>query len=194
MEVFDSLPILLQTFWLVAIPSSMIFLLQTIMTLFGAHAPNSFDIPHTTHDIISDDGLSGNSPLHVFSMRNLINFLLGFSWTGIAFYETIENKALLVLLSLAVGASFVYFFFAIIRQLQKLAEDNSFHLDSTLFKTAEVYLTIPERKSGQGKIMISVKGSFHELPAMTDYERIPSGALVKVIGIENENVVLVEPI
>lgn len=167
------------------------------MTFIGAASSDALDIPsvhgNTSLDI-SHHGTFSDNPFQVFSLRNLINFLLGFSWTGISLYSDIENKTLLILLSLSVGGLFVYGFFAIIRQIQKLAEDNSFRIDSTLFKTAEVYLTIPERRLGKGKILISVKGAFHELPAMTDYETIPSGAMVKIVNIENENVVLVEPL
>jgi len=80
------------------------------------------------------------------------------------------------------------------RQVQKLAEDNSFKISNTLFKTAEVYLTIPENKKGKGKIMISVNGAFHELEAMTENARIESGAVVKVVSIEYGNVLIVETI
>ena len=85
-------------------------------------------------------------------------------------------------------------FFFVIKQVQKLAEDNSFKITNTLNKTAEVYLTIPENKTGKGKIMISVNGAFHELEAMTENERIPSGSAVKVVKIENNNLLIVETI
>jgi replicative DNA helicase len=78
--------------------------------------------------------------------------------------------------------------------VQKLAEDNSFKIANTLNKTAEVYLSIPEKKSGKGKIMISVKGAFHELDAMTEGEKIKSGSIVRVVRIENPNILIVETI
>lgn len=188
MEIFDTLNPLLKTFWFVAIPTSIIFIIQTIATFVGADSAEGL---HT--DIDSDfDGSHGMS--HLFSLRNLINFMLGFSWAGISFYTTITSKPLLVLFSLVIGVIFLFFFFGIINVVQKLAEDNSFKIESTLFKSADVYLTIPEGKSGKGKIMISINGSVHELDAMTEYEKIPSGAIVKVTEIENNSTVLVEPI
>jgi hypothetical protein len=78
--------------------------------------------------------------------------------------------------------------------VQKLAEDNSFKISNTLNKTAEVYLTIPENKKGKGKIMISVNGAFHELEAMTENDKIQSGSVVKVVKIENNNILIVETI
>ena len=78
--------------------------------------------------------------------------------------------------------------------MQKLAEDNSFKISNTLNKTADVYLTIPEKKTGKGKIMISINGSFHELDAMTENEQIPTGSVVKVVKIEHSDILIVETI
>lgn len=188
MEIFTDLEPLLRAFWFIAIPTSVIFIFQTVTTFVGIDAFEGMD---------SDlDGAmdAGDSPFQVFSLRNLINFLLGFSWTGISFYSSINNTPLLIGISLAIGLLFVFLFFIVIKQIQKLAEDDSFRMENTLNKSAEVYLSIPEKKSGKGKIMISVKGSYHELEAMTENERIPTGAVVKVVKIESGNVLIVETI
>ncbi|WP_281231415.1 NfeD family protein [Flavobacterium gelatinilyticum] len=188
MELLESLPALLKSFWYIAIPTSLIFLIQTIITFSGLDISDGLDTDFDGH--FHD----GDMDFQVFSLRNLVNFLLGFSWTGISFYSTIGEKPwFLIVLSLVVGVLFVLLFFFVIKQVQKLAEDNSFKITSTLDKTAEVYLTIPEHKTGKGKIMISVNGAYHELEAMTENERIPSGAAVKVIKIEN-NILIVETI
>jgi membrane protein implicated in regulation of membrane protease activity len=178
MDILESLPPLLQAFWYVAIPTSAIFVIQSILTFMGSDA---------------DMELSGDSSsFELFSLRNLINFLLGFSWTGISFYDTISNTTILIGLSISVGVLFVYVFFMIMKFVQKLAQDNSFKLEQTLHKSANVYLTIPENKSGKGKIMISVNGTYHELDAMTEQGRIPTGTAVKVIRIENNQILIVE--
>jgi len=188
MEILENLDTLLKAFWFVAIPTSLIFIIQTIMTFFGVDSSDGIEADF-------DGDLDGaDAPFQLFSLRNLINFLLGFSWTGISFYSTILNKPILITLSLAVGILFIYLFFIIIRQVQKLAEDNSFKIANTLNKTAEVYLTIPENKKGKGKIMISVKGAFHELEAMTENDKIQSGSVVKVVKIENNTILIVETI
>lgn len=187
MEILEHLEPLLKTFWFVAIITSLIFIIQTIMTFMGVDSSDGIQA-----DFDGDfDG--ADAPFQLFSLRNLINFLLGFSWTGISFYNTIANTPLLIVISLAAGILFVYLFFVIIKQVRKLSEDNSFKISNTLNKTAEVYLTIPENKKGKGKIMISVNGAFHELEAMTEKEKIPSGSVVRVVKIEN-NILIVETI
>ncbi len=188
MELLEITDPILKTFWFVAIPSSVIFLIQTIMTFIGADASDGLSADF-------DGDFSGaDAPFQLFSFRNLINFLLGFSWSGISFYTSIANKPMLICIALVVGALFVYLFFAIIKQVQKLEENNSFKISSSLNKTAEVYLTIPEHRKGKGKIMISINGAFHELEAMTDHEKIQSGSTVKVVKIENDTVLIVETI
>lgn len=171
---------LLKAFWYIALPVSIFFLLQTITTFVGLSG-SSADV-----DIDSDGTDSGDLPFELFTLRNLINFLLGFSWTGISLYERFENKTILIGISIVVGVLFVGLFFFILKQILKLSEDNSFKIEETLQKTADVYLTIPENKSGKGKIQISIKGSVHELDAMTSgIEKIPSGAVVKIVAIES---------
>ncbi|PJB12183.1 MAG: serine protease [Flavobacteriales bacterium CG_4_9_14_3_um_filter_40_17] len=186
MEFFNHLEPLLKTFWFIAIPASIVFILQTVLTFVGADASDGADADF-------DSNLSGtDTPFQLFSFRNLINFLLGFGWTGISFYESITNKTILILISLLVGIMFVIVFFVIIKQIQKLAENNSFNIANTLGKTAEVYLTIPAKKSGKGKILISVNGSFHELDAITEKDEIKTGSMVRIIKVESGNLLEVE--
>lgn len=187
MELLENLDPLLRMFWFVALPTSLIFIIQTIMTFMGVDSSDGIDADF-------DSNLDGtDAPFQLFSLRNLINFLLGFSWTGISFFGLVDN-VVLIIIAFVVGVAFILMFFMVIQQIQKLAEDNSFKISNTLNKTAEVYLTIPENKKGFGKIMISVNGAYHQLNAVTENERIESGAVVKVVRIEGENLLVVEKI
>jgi len=187
MEFFDQMAPLLKAFWYVAIPVSLVFIIQSVMTFIGVDATDGLEADF-------DSNLDGaDSPFQLFSFRNLVNFLLGFSWTGISLYGKLNNT-LLIIAATIVGIGFVMLFFLIIRQVQKLAENNSFTINSTLNKTAEVYLTIPGQKSGKGKVLISVKGSVRELDAITEGDKIETGKLVLVSGIENNELLIVKPL
>lgn len=183
MEFLEGLDPLLKSYWYIALPVSLFFLLQTIMTFIGLSGGET--------DIDSDSG-DTDLPFEIFTLRNLINFLLGFSWTGISLYDSIENKLILILISVVVGILFIGIFFILIKQILKLGEDNSFKFENTINQTATVYLTIPEAKSGVGKVQVSVKGSYHELQAMTEAsEKIATGSVVKIKNVEN-NILIVE--
>lgn len=186
MEFLNGLDPQLKIFWYIAIPVSLIFVLQTILTFVGSGGSDGLEA-----DFDGDlDG--GEAPFQMFSLRNLINFLLGFSWTGISFYNLVPNTTLLIFISLAVGFAFVYFFFLIIKQIQKLGEDNTFRLEKTLNKIADVYLAIPGGMQGKGKIMVSLNGSVREIDAMTEQDKIETNATVRIKRVESGNILIVE--
>jgi len=188
MDYFNTLDPLLRIFWFIAIPVSLVFAIQTVMTFIGVDSADGIDADF-------DGNLDhADAPFQLFSFRNLINFLLGLSWTGISFFKVIDNKPLLIALSVAVGIGFILLFFVIIRQIQKLAEDNTFKIESTLDKSGSVYLRIPANRSGNGKIHVSIHGSFKEIDAITDGELLESGAAIRIIKTINQNLVLVERI
>ena len=187
-EFFANMDGTQQFYWYIAIGASVIFIIQTIMTFVGADADTGVDADF-------DGNLDGgDSPFQLFSLRNLINFLLGFGWAGVSLYNVIENNILLAIVAFLVGVLFIAFFFFIMRALLKLSEDNSFKIEDTIGKTADVYLSIPAAKTGKGKVFISVRGSTHELSAITNsVEEIKNGSLVKVVGIEGD-ILIVTPL
>jgi membrane-bound ClpP family serine protease len=183
MNFLENYDPLLKAFWYIALPVSLFFVLQTMMTFLGL-SDGETDMDSDTGDI--------ELPFEIFTLRNLIHFLLGFSWTGISFYDSLKNKTVLIIISVIVGFLFVAIFFFLIKQILKLSENNSFKIESTLNQTAQVYLTIPEAKSGKGKVLISINGSIHELDAMTlSTEKLLSNTAVKVVAVEN-NLLIVE--
>lgn len=180
---------LLKTLWYIALPTSIIFILQTIMTFIGVDSHDGTDADFSGH--LNDS----HAPFQLFSLRNLVNFLLGFSWTGIGFYTTISNHFFLVAFAFMVGLGMLGLFFVVMKQVNKLAEDNSFKIASTIDKTAEVYLAIPENKKGKGKILISINGSVRELEAITEHNaKIETGSVVSVVSVEGNSLVIVKPI
>lgn len=187
-EFFANMDGTQQFYWYIAIGASVIFIIQTIMTFVGADADTGVDADF-------DGNLDGgDSPFQLFSLRNLINFLLGFGWAGVSLYTAIENNVLLAIVAFLVGLLFIAFFFFIMRALLKLSEDNSFKIEDTIGKTADVYLSIPAAKTGKGKVFISVRGSTHELSAITNsVDEIKNGSLVKVVGIEGD-ILIVTPL
>lgn len=185
-DYFSALPILHQAFWYLAFFASLIFLFQTVMTFVGGHS-GDFDTD------FGGEFHHGEMPFELFTFRNLINFLLGFGWTGVAFFGELNNT-ILVIFAFLVGLVFVGIFFVIIKQFLKLQEDNTFNINNTLGKTAQVYVPIPAQKTGSGKVQLSINGSFHELEAMTEnLEKINSGENVRIVKLENE-VLFVEKI
>lgn len=186
MEFLDQAPPLLQGFWILALLSSFIFVIQTLASFIGHH---DTDVDFET-DIDIDHG-GFDHPSDFFTFKNLIYFFIGFGWTGVLFFTQV-SPALLLVFAFGIGIIFVYLFFFISKQLMKLGEDNSFRQAETLMKVGEVYLPIPQQRSGSGKIHISVRGALHELAAQTEGERLPTGTKIIVKDISPENELIVE--
>lgn len=183
-EFLQHLDSLHQGFWYIALGASLFFLFQTILTFIGGHHGGDFSTDF-------DGNLHHDTPFQLFSLRNLVNFLLGFGWGGVAFYNSIESKTFLIIISVIIGIGFVVLFFFLILQILKLTEDNTFKVENLIGKVGEVYLTIPAKMGGKGKIQISLNGTNHELQAMTEAEEnIPSSHSVRVIYIYDETLVV----
>jgi hypothetical protein len=183
MEWFNTLDTMLKIYWIIALAATLVFIIQTIIALLGGDFSG---------DVDSSGDAGDTTPF--FSVRNLINFLLGAGWGGVCFYNTVESKGLLMLIAVFTGLFFFLLFFGLVKLLLKLSQDNSFNIEETLNQTAEVYLAIPESKTGKGKIQISVKGSIHEIDAITAGEKLSTGNLVKVIRIIDNQTIEVEKI
>jgi len=171
--------------WILAIFSSGVFVIQALLTFTGSDAGDGLGADFDGHL----DG--GNSPYQLFSFRNLNHFLLGFSWSGISLAPLIPSVPLLIAVACVTGLGFIGIFFLVISQLQKLAEDNSFKITQVLNQSADVYTPVPASMSGKGKISLSIKGSYHELDAMTEGEALPTGTPVKIIRLENQSTPIV---
>lgn len=189
-ELFNSLEPLQKFFWTIACCASLVFIIQTIMTFIGLGTDADVDAGPMdgSVDSMEDGALSG-----VFSFRNLINFLLGYGWAGVLLFDDIEKRWLLQLLAIAVGLLFVLAFVFMFRQVMKLSHDGSFRLQEAVGLKADVYLRIPAARSGRGKVQVSVKGSVHEVDAMTDRnDEIATGGQVKIVKVLGDDLLLVE--
>ena len=190
MDLFNSLEPLQKFFWTIACCASLVFIIQTVMTFVGLGTDTDVDAGPMdgSVDSMEDGALSG-----VFSFRNLVNFLLGYGWAGVLLHDSIEKGWLLQLIAIAVGLVFVLAFVFMFRQVMKLSHDGSFRMQEAVGLKADVYLRIPAARSGRGKVQVSVKGSVHEIDAMTDNAtEIATGGQVQIVDVLGDDLLLVK--
>ena len=189
-ELLNDLLRLQKFFWTIACCASLVFIIQTIMTFIGLGTDTDVDAGpmDSSVDSMEDGSLSG-----VFSFRNLINFLLGYGWGGVLLHDSIKSGLLLQVVAIAVGLLFVLAFVFMFRQVMKLSHDGSFKMSETVGLKADVYLRIPAARSGRGKVQVSVKGSVHEIDAMTDNDtEIATGGQVQIVEVLGDDLLLVK--
>ncbi|MBR3442245.1 MAG: NfeD family protein [Bacteroidaceae bacterium] len=192
---FTALDGMQQMFWGCALVASTVFLVQMVLTMLGMDG-HDVDVDFDTADFgdMDSDTMDMGGAVSLFSIRNMVNFFVGFGWAGISFNSLIPSPLLLVLVSVAVGCLFVWVFFLIKKQMKRFEANGAFDIKNCQGRTANVYLRIPGENAGKGKVQISVNGAFHEVDALTDGEAIASGQKVRVVEIIDGETLRVSPL
>ncbi len=190
---YSGLDAALRFYWVVAIGASAIFLVQMVFTLIGigdtdADAGTAADLSFDSNG----DTLDTGGAIQLFSVRNVVNFLIGVGWGGVCFWNVFENKHLVSIVAFICGLAFVVAFLWMFKMLMKLQRSGNFQIQACVGMTCSVYLRIPARRGGAGKVQISYHGSVLELDALTDGDFLPTGSKVKVLEVIDGHSLLVE--
>lgn len=177
-EFLEGLDTLARTFWYISIPTTILFLLMTAMTFIGLDGGDT-DVDGDVDGEVGDDG----APFQMFTLRNLINFLMVFAWTGIVCLEEGLTKGPTLFIASFAGVLMVLLMTSIFYFASKLAADGSRSLITTVGRQGTTYLTIPAFGKGRGKVKINVEGSFQVLEAESTGGEIKTGSPVRVESI-----------
>lgn len=180
-----------QIFWTIAIVFSILLLIQLVLSMIGLE----FDDTDLSMASSTDDGgadIGGDFSL--LSVRSIIAFFTLFGWAGVLLLNA--GKPILTTVVLASIAGFIAMISVayLLYLLSKLGESGNVDLTDAIFQTAEVYLSIPPAKSGQGKVHIEIKGALKELDAITEGNGLPTGANVRILEILDDDLLLVESV
>lgn len=189
-EWWTSLDLFMKILWCIAIASSLIFIVETILTFIGADVEMDTDAEFD----IADGSFEGDPSMNLYTFRNLVNFLLGMSWTAILLNNQIASKALLMLIAFAVGALLVTAVMYMFRWLSKMQQSGNINVyKSAVGCYGKVYLTIPAERKGSGKVQININESVREYDALTDSETdLKTGTAIKVVEVIDASTLLVE--
>ena len=184
-EWWTTLDLFAKILWIVALSSSLVFLIESILTFVGLGGGEvDFDL-----DVDMETG-SGSNP---YTFRNFVNFCLGFSWTAILMRPKISQTWLLILLSVIVGVALVAIVMYLFKWLSSMQQSGNIDIQkSSAGCQGTVYLAIPGARQGMGKVQISINNAIREYDAMTDGDPIPTGRTIRVVEAIDGNTVLVE--
>ena len=175
--------------WVIAILFSALFLLQTVVSIFGGGDMDGHDAAGHSDAAVGDDSGIGHE---FFTIKNMIAFFTMFAWVGIAAYNGGLSKGVSVLLASGAGLTMVFLMVILLRNVGKLKYSGTMQIKNALNQVGNVYLFIPGQRRGTGKVHVRVQGSLHELDAITDDATdIATGSIVKVTGIIDEGLLLV---
>ena len=195
---WDSLSHVSQIFACVAIPATVVLLVQTVLMLVGIGLEaDGGDI--SVGESIDADGpefdvdLDGMDALRIFSIRGIIAFLVVFGWVGFV----MDRAGVMLLITVPVAAVCGFLMMLVLallmRTVMRLRNDGNLDNRNALGVSGRVYLTVPPARTGEGKVNVLLQGTYVERDAVTDEgEPIPTGCEIVVIGLSGQTTLVVK--
>ena len=178
-----------KVYWIIAVPSSILLVIQIVMTLAGGDG----DELDTDFEGDLDAGdMEGGTGWQFFTYKNVLGFFTLFGWTGLGFLQMGLGLLIAVFFSVIAGLVMMALMAALFYYISKLHESGTMIMENAIGHTGEVYLRIPPSREGHGKIQVEIQGTLREMDAITDDEKeLPTGSMAQVLEIVNNQLLLV---
>ena len=184
---WNELELIQQIFALVAIPSTLIMVIQTAMLIIGMDNEADMDIDDIPENL--DDGLA------LFSVRGIVTMLAVTGWCTVAFIDSGLGEALSVVISLALGFLALLGMAYLMRAVYRLQASGNLDVGNAVGKVARVYIPIAANAGKSGKVNITLQGKYCELDAITTADEVlKTGSYVRVVAVDGTGVLVVEPL
>lgn len=164
---------------------------------WDAPAVHDFD-GQTGEDIVEaahGNDLQDIAGLRLFTVRGFVAFFAVGGWLGVVLIDAGLHTALAVLFALLGGTAALFGVAYLLKWSMRLQENGTLNLRDTVTRTGTVYIPIPAKRSGMGKITLTAQSQFLELDAITDApEALTTGTAVQVVGVFAGNTLIVRPL
>lgn len=220
---WDGLVLIEKILYCVAVPSTLIMLIDTIIMAVGGDDGGEGINPSDTSGIdfdtdtdfdtdfdigddididfdtdIGDDTVPdrGGNPsdlpaLKLFTFQGTVAFLAVFGWVSLICYHNDINIIASIIIGFAAGFVIMYGMAKVFQSFKRLTYNGTLNYRNALGTEGTVYIPIPPKGQGSGKITIIIQGSLRECEAVTeDLDTIPTGAGVRVIDVVGDILVV----
>ncbi len=178
---WEQLGLIGQIYFVLGCIASVLLLIQFILLLIGFAGDGDIDIGGDGGADFDGDADGG---IGIFTLKGIIGFFAIGGWVGVACVFGGLKDGWTILVSIICGfVAFVAIGLAF-KAIKKLQANGTIDNRNAIGKVAEVYLKVPAKGEGHGKLSIVIQGKLVEMEAVTDEaEAIPTGREVKVIGL-----------
>ena len=197
-----SLSLFQQILLCIAVPVTVVLLIQFLLLLFGIGDDNE---PELTVDLDGDgipddvanidDGMSFGEfgGLRLLTLRGVLAFFSLGSWAALIASSSLSAwPALAIGVLVGILADVLYAW--IMRMVLRLQENGAIHLENAVGVIGEVYIPIPPNAAANGKINLVLQGKLCEEEAVWHGDHfLPTGTKIRVIGLLGDTLV-VEPL
>lgn len=196
---WDALTTFEKVFWYIAIPFSVILLIQIILTFMGIGGGASdvgdgfpddtgADMPADHHDLATE-----HSGFSFFTLRNFVAFFTVFGWAGIVANKHEFAPVMVIAFGIVCGLLIMLIISALFYFVSRMVSSGNIDIRNAVNQIGRVYLPILANAGNVGKIQVTVQDSNREMPAITNGNfNLPTGTVVKVTGVVSGNILVVE--
>jgi len=188
LEFFEAMEPFTRTLWYIAIPSTLIFVILSILTLVGGDTDTDVET-EVDADVDGDmnadaEAENSHSFFKMFSLKFTLNFIMVFTWLTIFCVDHMIPKFLAIIVGIAGGFAFAWFISWLLKMFMKLQADNTPDYRDATGQTISVYLTVPP--TGRGSIKVNVGGAMKVIDAVSLYQKeFKTGAEAMVVDYKN---------
>ena len=208
---WNGLDFLMKVLYCIAVPSSLLLLIQTVMSLMGfgdngagleVSDTSGLDLDSgadmTEFDDIQDLPAShdGSNPLdystlRLFTVQGLVAFFTVFSWTSIISINSGTYELLGIVIGAILGFAVMVLIAKLIQMSRKLTENGTLDIRNSIGEIGTVYIPIPAASQGHGKVVLKVQNRFAEFDAVTTAEAaLASNTQVRVTDVRGDLLVV----
>ena len=198
---WDALSGLAKFFYIIAVPATLVLLIQFILTIIGVAGGGDMD---ADADVDADVDIDGDidadtdadissADFRLVSFRTIIAFLTVFPWTGIMLLEEgvdvplVFTYATLAGLAAMFGVGYLFYY------MGKLQYNGNTRYKNAIGQTAEVYIPLLKENGYAGKVQVIIQGQLIEAAAIAvDEMEHKTGELVKTVGVRGLTTLLVK--
>jgi hypothetical protein len=182
-----------QILYCIAVPSSLFLILQAILIVVGGGDSDSGGVDIDTEGFDYASGPKDFGAASMFSIQGIASFFCALGWGSLLLYEAGVPPFLAITAAFLFGVAVMFALAKIMFYLSRLAHCGTLDVQNLIGNTGSVYLTIPPKGEGKGKVMVQMSERLVEFDAVgSGEESIANNAAIKVIDILNENVLVVE--
>ena len=170
---FNALGTLGQVFFCMAIPASLILLIQIVLSLVGIGQDGDFDVeaPDDSFEFDGSDMADAGdvADLQLFSLRSIVSFFVTFGWMGVTLVNDVKDIWAL-LISFVAGVVVMFTVAYLMRALYRLESDGTTDIRKAVGMVGTVYMTVPANRAAKGKVNVLIGDRLEERDAVTDDE------------------------
>lgn len=190
-------PIFEKVLWFCAVPASVILLIQMLLTFLGFDGTGDSDVEVDADAGFEMDGDIDGDQDHgmgfpFFTFRNFIAFFTVFGWTGIMMTSNGHGVTITLIVSIFAGVVMMFLISLLFYLMSRLASSGgTYSLRQAVGKEGTVYVRVPKKGNGQGKVNVKLNHQMRELDALSESEEdLTAGTIVRVSKIVSNKLVV----